>query len=125
MRIAVSGAHRTGKSTLIEEFLRVHPKFQHEAEPYTVLVEEHGEEFSAEPSTEDFLRQLEFNINRLKQYEPGEKVIFERCPIDFLAYIECVSSAYSQVPDVSEALLHLDLIVYLPIEPLIEALDDE
>ena len=63
MRIAVSGTHCTGKSTLIDEFLRVHPDFVHEPEPYTVLVEELGEEFSAEPCVEDFQRQLEFNID--------------------------------------------------------------
>jgi len=55
MRIAVSGTHGVGKSTLIEEFLRAHPDFVHEPEPYVVLVEDYGEEFSAEPCPEDFL----------------------------------------------------------------------
>src|SRR6185436_18880491 len=91
MRIAVSGTHRTGKSTLIDEFLRAHPDFVHEPEPYTSLVEEFGEEFSAEPCVQDFLRQLEFNIDRLKQHARGERVIYERCPLDFVAYIECMS----------------------------------
>src|SRR4029453_1767913 len=92
MRIAVSGTHGVGKSTLIDEFLRKHPEFVHEPEPYTVLVEDLGEEFSDEPRVEDFHRQLEFNIDRLRQHTPGEKVIYERCPIDFLAYIDALKS---------------------------------
>jgi predicted ATPase len=87
MRIAVSGTHGVGKSTLIEEFLRVHPEFVHEPEPYEVLVEDYGEEFSAEPCVEDFLRQLEFNLERVGQHEQQENVIYERCPLDFLAYL--------------------------------------
>ena len=121
MRIAVSGTHCTGKSTLIDEFLRVHPDFVHEPEPYTVLVEEFGEEFSAEPHVDDFVRQLEFNIDRLKHHERGERVIFERCPIDFLAYIECVSPTTSVVSQVQEGMQNLDLIVYLPIDNTIDA----
>lgn len=127
MRIAVSGSHCTGKSTLIDEFLRAHPEFVHEPEPYTVLSEEFGEDFSAEPCVEDFRRQLEFNVERLKQYQRGARVIFERCPIDFLAYIECVdaTAAIPETDDIREVLEHLDLIVYLPIDPAIEPPDDE
>jgi hypothetical protein len=118
MRIAVSGTHGVGKSTLIEEFLRVHPEFMHEPEPYAVLVEDYGEEFSAEPCVEDFLRQLEFNLERLGQHAAGEKVIYERCPVDFVAYLNVLDSNSTEMLQhrVSGALQHLDLIVYLPIE---------
>ena len=118
MRIAVSGTHDVGKSTLIDEFLRRHPEFVHEPEPYTVLVEDLGEEFSAEPCVEDFRRQLEFNIDRLRQHAPGENVIYERCPVDFLAYIHALDplSAEALLQSVSEAMQYLDLIVYLPLD---------
>ena len=122
MRIAVSGTHCTGKSTLIDEFLRTHTDFVHEPEPYAVMVEELGEEFSAEPCVEDFERQLEFNIDRLKQHERGERVIYERCPIDFLAYIECRSPQTTSVTDeILDAMQRLEMIVYLPIENTIES----
>ena len=126
VRIAVSGTHCTGKSTLIEEFLRVHCDFIHEPEPYTVLVEELGEEFSAEPHVEDFRRQLEFNIDRLKQHTREERVIYERCPIDFLAYIECLAPGTTSVfDDVLESMQRLEMIVYLPIDNTIDAGDEE
>ncbi|HEX5886253.1 MAG TPA: AAA family ATPase [Pyrinomonadaceae bacterium] len=118
MRIAVSGTHCTGKSTMIDEFLRAHPEFTHEPEPYTVMVEDLGEEFAEEPSVEDFYRQLEFNIDRLQQHAPGERVIYERCPLDFLAYIDALDPKRTNtlLDRVSDAMQNLDLIVYLPLD---------
>lgn len=127
MRIAVSGTHCTGKSTLIEEFLQAHPDFVHEPEPYTVLSEDFGEEFSAEPCVEDLYRQLEFNIQRLREHAREERVIYERCPIDFLAYINVLDAqaAQSSLGLVAEAIQNLDLIVYLPLNQEIDVPEDE
>jgi AAA domain len=127
MRIAISGTHFTGKSTLIYEFLQAHKDFVHEPEPYTVLVEDFGEEFSAEPCVADFYRQLEFNIERLRQHERGARVIYERCPIDFLAYIDALDSqaAQASLGLVLDAIQNLDLVVYLPLEDAIDVPDEE
>jgi hypothetical protein len=137
MRIAISGTHCSGKSTLIEAFLDAHPDYTHEPEPYETLVEEYGEEFSVEPCVDDFLRQLEFNAERLRQYQPGDRVIFERCPADFLAYIlalkdlgrESIDAAAFETAreSAAAALQHLDLIVYLPLDDAnpIDLPDDE
>ena len=118
MRIAVVGTHGVGKSTLIEEFLRVHPEFVHEPEPYTTLVEDYGEEFSAEPCVEDFLRQLEFNLERVGQHAATENVIYERCPLDFLAYLNALDASNTEtlMDRIFEAMQQLDLIVYLPLD---------
>jgi predicted ATPase len=126
MRIAVSGTHSSGKSTLIEEFLRAHPEYFHEPEPYEVLVEEYGEEFGSELSVDDFYRQLEFNVERLRQHKRGEWVIYERCPVDFLAYILALKDLKMEPVDdtflekiirmVLEGIQHLDLIVFLPLD---------
>jgi broad-specificity NMP kinase len=118
MRIAITGTHGVGKSTLVDEFLRTHPEFTHEPEPYTVMVEDFGEEFAAEPQVEDFRRQLEFNIDRVKQHKRGERVIYERCPADFLAYIDALEpqSAEVLVEPVTEAMQNIDLIVFLPLD---------
>ncbi|HSS22176.1 MAG TPA: ATP-binding protein [Pyrinomonadaceae bacterium] len=126
MRIAVSGTHCSGKSTLVNEFLTARPDFVYEPEPYSVLVEDYGEEFSAEPCVDDFLRQLEFNIERLRQRASGERVIFERCPLDFIAYIlalrdlhreEVEPQTIANARELAMAALHcLDLIVFLPLD---------
>jgi hypothetical protein len=137
MRIAVSGTHCTGKTTLIDAFLIAHPDFAHEPEPYTVLVEDYGEDFSSEPCADDFLRQLEFNVDRLRQYQLGERVIYERCPVDFLAYILALKdlqrdTGASRLSDtalgiVVQAIHYLDGIVFLPLDDVepIEMPDSE
>ena len=124
MRIAVSGTHGVGKSTLIQEFLQLHPEFAHEPEPYQTLVEDYGEEFSAEPCEEDFLRQLEFNLERLGQHAAGENVIYERCPLDFVAYLNALDANVSETLQqrMSDAMQRLDVIVYLPLD---DAFGDE
>ncbi len=76
MRIAVTGTHCCGKSTLVGEFVRLHPDFIHEPEPYFALEEDYGQMFAAEPSPEDIYQQLDFNINRLSHYQAGARVIF-------------------------------------------------
>lgn len=125
MRVAVSGTHCCGKSTLIDEFLFAHPDFAHEPEPYTVLADDYGEAFAAEPSPEDFYRQLEFNVNRLHRYHTGARVIFERSPVDFLAYMLALNDVrrgedstwfvQRSLGIVMDAIQLLDLIVFLPL----------
>ena len=126
MRIAVSGTHCCGKSTLIDAFLLNHPDFSHEPEPYIALQEEHCEVFSAEPSLDDFHRQLEFNIQRLRCYHFGERVIYERSPVDFLAYMMAINDLQRNATNtriiedsldvVIEAIQLLEVIVFLPLD---------
>lgn len=106
--------------------MRTHPEFVFEPEPYSVLVEDYGEEFSSEPTVDDFYRQLEFNVERLRFHKDDGMVIYERCPVDFLAYIlalrdlktEHVDSTFIEriVEMVLDGIQHLDLIIFVPIE---------
>jgi predicted ATPase len=125
MRVAISGTHCCGKSTLIDEFLSAHPDFVHEPEPYTVLQEEYGEVFSAEPSADEFYRQLEFNLERLRLNHPeDDRIIYERSPADFLAYILALSDLGREQDSsrilerslalVTEGIRLLDLIAFIP-----------
>jgi hypothetical protein len=124
MRIAISGTHCSGKTTLIDEFLLAHPEFTHEPEAYEALQEEYGETFAAEPNAEDFHRQLEYNVARLRRYGIGDRVIFERSPSDYLAYMfalerlgrerDAASVIKNSLELAQEAVALLDLIVFLP-----------
>ncbi|MEM6839658.1 MAG: hypothetical protein AAF609_22820 [Cyanobacteria bacterium P01_C01_bin.120] len=126
MRVAVSGTHCSGKSTLIDLFLIAHPDFTHEPEPYIVLQEDYGQVFAAEPSADDFYQQLKFNIDRLRRYQPSEKAIYERCPIDFIAYLLALSNlridkaaaafVEQSLDIVKDGIEFLDLIVFLPLD---------
>jgi hypothetical protein len=126
MRIAVSGTHCVGKSTLIEAFCLAHPQIAYEPEPYVVMQELYGEEFFEDPSLDDFRRQLEFNLETLHRYSAGDQVIFERSPVDFLAYMLALSDGdrstsrgvviEQSIDLVRGAVELLDAIVFLPLD---------
>lgn len=131
MRIAVSGTHCCGKSTLVDEFLANHPDFTHEPEAYEAL----DQDFPAEPSADDFVRQLEYNIDRINSSRPGHHVIFERSPADYLAYILALGDLgrdpltqllVENFTDVSRsALQRLDVIVFLRPNSVYDLPEDE
>lgn len=136
MRIAISGTHCCGKSTLIDAFLLAHRGFVHEPEAYEALQEEYGESFAADPCAEDFLRQLEHNVDRLGQYASVDRVIFERSPADYLAYMFALAEL-GRDPDAArvaanslrlaqDAIALLDVLVFLPAnDQRVEAPDAE
>ncbi len=125
MRIAVSGTHFMGKSTLIEDFIKKHPDYTCEIEPYYKLQDEKTMELSLEPSFDSLLEQLDYNIEQLNTHANERNIIYDRCPIDFIAYAMCAADQDSvdindsemseRFPEVKAALNHLDLIVFLPI----------
>ena len=121
MRIAVSGSHCSGKSTLIEDFLAVHRDYEHEPEPYELL-ELYGEAPGDEPAAEDFHRQLELSVETFRRYAPGARVIVERSPLDFAAYLLALGEMI-ELP--VSAMEHIDLLVVLPLDGTIDAPEAE
>jgi len=124
VKIAITGTHGSGKSTLVEDFLAAHPEYAFEPEPYETLSEA-GEAFSDPPTIADFVRQLEHSVERLDAHADDGNVIFERCAVDFLAYLEVLGwganlDAFDtrSVTELAEdAIATLDLIVFLPLPP--------
>lgn len=118
MRIAVSGAHRTGKTTLIEELSRALPAYAVVDEPYHLL-EEEGHDFAETPCLEDFELQLERSLACIAG--SGEDCLFDRCPADLLAYLITHREsdgfdARRWVSRARNAMRRLDLIVLVPVE---------
>ena len=64
MRVAFSGTHRSGKSTLLEHVAERLPRYATVDEPY-YLLEEEGYETAEEPSIQDFEAQLERSLSSL------------------------------------------------------------
>lgn len=124
MRIAISGTHCMGKTTFIEDFLKKHPEYVYEEEPYHQLQEEHDREFSEEPTLDEFIEQLDYSIKRLDFHAAHPHVIFERCPIDFVAYSMYLAQqegmnfedtpVFEMLPEIKETLENLDVIIFLP-----------
>jgi hypothetical protein len=118
MRIAISGSHRTGKSTLVEDLGALLPGHVTVPEPYEFL-EEDGNAFPETPSLEDYERQLEQSLALFGEVR-GDAV-FERCPVDFLAYAMCLPDAEPFNPEdwldpIRDALQTLTLVVFVPVE---------
>jgi hypothetical protein len=125
VRIAISGTHCSGKTTLLEDFVAAHRDYVHEPEPYEWLEDVYGEAAGDEPTTDDFWRQLELSVERLRSYGRGARVVAERSPLDFLAYMLALSDLGRAGRDcariaagaelVSAGMEHVDLLVVLPL----------
>lgn len=119
MRVAISGTHASGKSTLVTELARHLPGYEVVEEPYYKLLGE-GELFLGLPSLDDFEQLLGQSVAELEA-ERRPDVLFDRCPADYLGYLAALTtvSPGSVGPwfnRVCDAIARLDLVVFVPIE---------
>lgn len=124
MRIAVSGTHFMGKTTLIEDFIKVHSEYRYEIEVYYKLQNEKSIELAVEPSLDSLIEQLDYCIELLNQYTTEPNIIFDRCPVDYIAYSMCAieqdlidindTEIAERFQAVKEALDSLNMIIFLP-----------
>lgn len=116
MRVAFSGAHRTGKTTTIEALAALLPAYEVVPEPYWAL-EEEGHAFEHPLGAEDFELQLKRSLEDLEKV--AERALFDRCPLDFLAYLRAVDDGFDDdewIDEVRAAMAKIDLLVFVPIE---------
>ena len=116
MKIAVSGTHHTGKTTLIAALNEGLPTFEAFEEPYYQL-EAEGHTFAESPSQEDFELQLERSIASV--LENDGDCLFDRCPADPLAYLTVEADGFDLngwLPRIRPAMAQLDLVIFVPIE---------
>ena len=121
MWIAIAGTHRNGKTTLAEAIAQARPDFEVVPEPYEQLLEQ-GEDFLDHYAPETFTRQLEHQVSCLSRGVPCDNVVFDRSPLDFLAYLAAIdgTAGWGAIGhDVLElaafGLQRLDLIAWLPL----------
>jgi hypothetical protein len=120
MRVGVSGAHGTGKTTLVEELCAQLTGHVPVDEPY-FLLEEEGYEFEFPPSPDDYRAQLRRSLRGLGSAAP--RVVFDRTPLDFLAYLAALGAGIESEADpsaVRSALASLDLLIVTPVTAEIE-----
>ena len=117
MRIAVSGSHATGKSTLVAELVRRLPDVTAFDEPYHLL-ESEGHAFTTPPTASDFELLFGRAVSLLAAPEP-RAAVFDRCPADYLAYLAALSPAAispDRTAEAAVALQTLDLVIFVPLE---------
>lgn len=130
MRIVVSGTHASGKSTLIADFSAAHPGYEVLPDPYELL-----ENAGDEPDAGLFLAQLGVSARRLREFRRGARIIAERGPLDFLAYLDALEALgrptrarggdSRAVELTTAAMAHVDLLVVLPLGDDIRVPADE
>jgi len=121
MRIAVTGTHGVGKTTFIDDVTAAYPHYERVAEPYWLLAQ-HGHPFADGATIADLETQLGESCKLIVDY-PGRDLIFDRCPLDFLAYLDVVSAAEGfewlpsgrQLAHISKAMARLDMLFFVPI----------
>jgi hypothetical protein len=127
MRVGISGTHGTGKTTLAEALCARLPGHVTADEPYYVL-EEEGHDFGVPPSPEDYRALLACSVRSLMSPPAMPGVIFDRTPLDYLAYLAATgadpsaeigadSSAEVSAASVRMAFASLDLLVITLITP--------
>lgn len=122
MHIAVTGTHGSGKTTFIDDFTSVHRDFESVPEPYWILGQQ-GVPFANGATTGDLEKQLAESCKLIQGHAGGRDVIFDRCPLDFLAYLEVVSAGEGfewlpsgrELANVSKALAMLDAVIFVPL----------
>jgi len=116
VRIAISGTHRTGKSTLVTALGELLPGYRTVPEPYEILAER-GYDFGDPPDVDDFVIQLKQSLALLRR--PSPNLILDRCPLDFLGYIAASPGGDRFDPEawripIERAMHSLELVVFLP-----------
>ncbi len=122
MRIAVTGTHGSGKTTLVEDFLERHPGYEHEPEPYLALAQ-NGVAFADGAALPDLEEQLTQSIGMVLAHAGDPDVIFDRSPLDYVGYLEVVAAREGAewepsgklLGRIERALAVLDLIVFVPL----------
>ena len=134
MRIAFSGTANTGKTTLIKNFLAVWSQYSTPEKTYRDVIKEKNLPHSSLTTTETQWEILNLMIDQLQSYDKKSKVVFDRCPLDNLAYtmwahekgIEGFDKEYVDkcITLTKESMRHIDIIFLLKYDDTIKIVDD-
>lgn len=124
MRIAITGAQNTGKTTLVKDFLQVWPTYKTTDKNYREILKDKNLPHSTKTGKETQLTILNWMVDELKKTTNKSDIIFDRCPLDCLAYTlwayekggtdideDFVSYVIKQT---KESMRYLDIIFYVP-----------
>ena len=120
MRIAISGTGNSGKTTLVKSFLYTWTNYITPEKTYRDVIEEKNLQHSSDTTTETQSEILNFMIDQLQEHNREDNVIYDRCPLDNIAYsMWCNEKGVkgftkkhvsAQIDLMRESMRHLDLI---------------
>lgn len=132
MRVSVTGAANTGKTTLVKAFLKKWPMYTTPTSTYRDYLLENNLTHSSNTSEETQLGILDWMMKEHEKYGPKSKVIFDRNPLDNLAYTLQANAAgtisdevtAASISLVRESLKNLDIIFWIKSDPSIPIVND-
>ena len=120
MRIAFSGTGNSGKTTLVKSFLYTWKNYTTPDKTYREVLEEDNLPHSSKTTTKTQEKILNFLIDQVQSAEKDSNIIFDRCPLDNIAYsmwcnekkVEGFSNSYvsKQIELMKESMRFLDII---------------
>lgn len=127
MRLCVSGTSSQGKSTFIKDFIKEWPSYSTPETSYRSFVKNKH----SKKGTKDMQwRILNDMIDRLQKTDHEDKIIFDRCPLDNLAYtMYLFSKGLGKVDEkfvnktmtlCKEMFKFVDIIFFIPITKAVE-----
>ena len=126
MKIAVMGAHCTGKSTLIDSFIKQWPMYKRPKRTYRDFIKEQNLSINKQADKQSQKIILNALVDELQEAATSEEkyIIFDRCPVDNIAYTlwHHAKDTEGFTPEfiidsktiAALSLKHLDLIFYTP-----------
>ncbi len=86
MRIAFSGTGNSGKTTMVKSFLHTWSNYTTPDKTYREVLQENDLSHSSKTTTDTQSKILNFMIDQVQPYDTNSKVVFDRCPLDNIAY---------------------------------------
>lgn len=126
MRIAISGAHCTGKSTLIDEFIKQWPMYKRPEKTYRDIIKEKKLDINMSGNKESQRAILNALVDEAQAASTSDQkhIIFDRCPVDNIVYTlwHYAKDTEGFTPEfvmtckdiAALSLKHYDLIFYVP-----------
>jgi len=127
VKIAIVGAQATGKTTLIEEFLKQWPMYKRPEKTYRDFIKEQNIQLNKEGTKESQKAILNALVDEVQQASATDDkhIIFDRCPVDNIAYTLWHYAKDTPGFDAefiidsktiaALSLKHIDVIFYLPV----------
>lgn len=121
MRISITGSSCQGKSTLIKDMLKEWSEMKTPDTSYRELLKKG--KHSKNTSEDIQWKILNQMVDEQQKYTTSDKIIFDRCPLDNIAYTMwanakgIVSDKFVEkcIPIVKESMRFLDIIFFIPI----------
>ena len=128
MRIVFAGTQSVGKTTLVEDLASNLDGYRIEEEPIRAVARITGEAPPSVPTQAAERRLIEYGRERLLATNAGDRVLFDRSPLDAYAHGVLSMEVGGEVdpaflaemqPLVNESLQRCDLLVFVPLDPTV------